>query len=126
MQVLMGGLSDAGIIQDKLKTHSTAVKDLDIDSDGEYLERVWEQDLKIRQLKKEEDDSEVEIEDQADEDFCGNLKSGDHFGELGLLLGKPKSMSVHCTLTFFSLRKKILIGLLRCGTEGSKTNNLIS
>lgn len=31
------------------------------------------------------------------EDFVGELESGDYFGELGLLFGKPKGMSVYCT-----------------------------
>lgn len=50
----------------------------------------------------------MEIDEKADEDLCGSLKSGDHFGELGLLLGKPKSMSVHCTRNthFLYIEKK--------------------
>jgi len=59
----VGGLQDAGIIQNKplLTKHSSIVKDADLDSEGEYVDRVWEEDLKIRQLKKEDDDSEIEI-----------------------------------------------------------------
>ena len=85
VQILKGGLSDVGLLNKISKKSSIMTqKDVEIDSDGEYLESVWDKDLKYRQFKKDEKDSEVDIDEQYDEDFCGELTTGDCFGELGL------------------------------------------
>jgi hypothetical protein len=48
MQVLLGGLADAGFLQNSVKKESTATKENEYDSSGEYIERIWSLDLKVR------------------------------------------------------------------------------
>lgn len=62
-EILKGGFSDVGLLNKISKKSSTILsKDVEIDSDGEYLENVWDQDLKYRQFKRDDKDSEVEID----------------------------------------------------------------
>ena len=51
----MGGLSDIGLLNNKtIRKQSIVTKEVECGSDGEYLEQVWEMDLKQRQFKKDE------------------------------------------------------------------------
>ena len=75
------------------------------DQNGEYLIDVWEKDLEKRKTRSRSADSQLNEEDleellnsngeEKEERFC-ELVQGDYFGELGLIHGKPKTMSVWC------------------------------
>ena len=70
------------------------------------MREVWEKDLEKRKNRSKSNDSclkddELELllnanPDEKEERFF-ELAQGDYFGELGLIQGKPKTMSVWCT-----------------------------
>lgn len=71
----------------------------------EYIKADWENDMDVRNKKSALMDSECDINDleiemdqngDALEDFYGEARAGDYFGELALLKGDPKSMSAWC------------------------------
>lgn len=51
MQILRGGLSEIGLLNNIVRKQSIVSKEVECDSSGEYLEHVWELDLKHRQFK---------------------------------------------------------------------------
>ena len=70
------------------------------------MQEVWEKDLEKRRQRTKSSDTEL-AGDELDallaqdgddnEERFGELGQGDYFGELGLIHGKPKTMSVWCT-----------------------------
>lgn len=51
MQILRGGLREIGLLHNNIRKQSIVTKEMECDSSGEYLEHVWELDLKHRQFK---------------------------------------------------------------------------